>query len=1113
MKLLHRSLIEASKRIIAKRTARTASPDTRRPPHTINSPFNISHPHKTSSTPHLYILARTTAEGAIRKVSLTTYNDDGTIQSPGDSTGYIACSCPNASDTSQHNQARLIPGTDEPILKQGEHFVASTIVFPNTTAEAPLQRGIDLLVKLPEGITSADKLPRDKVLDEMHNALHDFGPIDIADQIYSVRFADKALGIRSLPSAPSQSQDHSDGDITENRANLASAWKKSYTESRSQPPSPILSMASGRQRQKAFNPYHVPHEYMSLEPLPTQPPILVWTPHPNLAPSLDMALRKWDPALKLPMEKIKPSHKALICAAQPHCTKIEAVIGTEAMNTALQQITTYQMGTAEIGDIRTAILGGEKPKALRTRHIMDAPSAVHGLLQSITSGKALETDEDDDLGTDSTSDTPSESRYSGNPSNWKRRPNRRTQRKYNNHSDSSDSQSKHRTHQQTTACPICQLMFANPTAALQHVAQAHQSTPTPQTHNTPKNRDNTNNEKILKASQYNDNFVQVNLVDDDMAHFFQATAQTAKDPATNTRETRYIAPRFPNTIYDIEKLVAFENIPQKEVDVWYKAFQQVSQAKQLGSYRTYHTHNIGIENTSASLLIRGQKDTLNILKNQAPTLYPQRIAELNTHLVTRWFHNQRVYCLQNRIEWCSWFEICITDKTAGREIYDRIMARLTAHPSALDVLKTVSSFIEYTVTQLLPHPVPFYQRRQEIIDMHTSQLNSAVPSVDFTRQHLDANAEELKYLHPRYDATGNQSTQAANLLQATITDEILHEIIAQSPFFGRLHHLYLSDSQFQDIRQVPRAKILADLAKLIALDQATGQSPGVTTMKTTFKSEQHAKEPIRCKACQALNVTCSDKHCKLHQPTLTSTQAQRMKYNQQNPAVLKANCPSCLNKTNTTNSSPKRRSRRSRSNTRSPHPKDNEQKQRHQKTNGSRSNSRSRYPHEKNQTRPSPPPTRVRAILTNPERSSYDNNNGETPRMQTQQTERRPYRETYNEHPPQSETTNNPQQAQSNNSHQQDEWRYANQNYHRSPYRQRWHQRSPTPNTRHDNYRPRSKSPYHRSNSPHTYRPRSQSANRYPPRSPPPHRFPRSRSVSNDPARRQRKQTPSDHQQ
>ena len=1101
MKLLHRTLIEASKRIITKRTTRTASPDTRRPPHTINSPFNISHPHKASSKPHLYILARTTTEGAIRKVSLTTYNDDGTIQSPGDSTGFIACSCPNASDASQHNHARLIPNTDQPTLKPGEHFVASTIVFPNVASEEPLQRGIDIFVKLPDGIRAAEELPRDRVLDEMHNALHDFGSTDIADQIYSIRFADKALSVMPLPSAPNRTpgntpSDTSDDNITEHRANLSKSWTKGYPESPSQPLPPTMSMNPRRHKQTAFNPYHVNHEYITLDP---QPQILVWTPHPNLAPSLDMALKKWDPALKLPMEKIKPSHKALICTAQPQCTKIEAVIGTEAMNTALQQITTYQMGKAELGDIRTATLGGEKPKALRTRHIMDAPPAVYGLLQSITTNKATETDDDYDAGADS--DTQSESKHSEKSANWDNRPSRRTQRRHNNHSDSSDSQMRHKPYQQATACPICQMMFANPTAALQHVAQAHQDTPRTKTHNTPKKTDNTNNDKILKASQYNDNFVQVNLTDDDVAHFFQATAQTAKDPATNTRETRYIAPRFPNTIYDIEKLVAFENIPQKEMDAWYKAYQQVSQAKQLGSYRTYHTHNIGIENTSASLLIRGQKDTLNILKTQAPTLYPQRIAELNTHLVTRWFHNQRVYCLQNRIEWCSWFEICITERTAGREIYDRIMARLTAHPSAIDVLKTVSSFIEYTVTQLLPHPVPFYQRRQEIIDMHTSQLNSAVPSIDFTRQHLDANAEELKYLHPRYDATGTQTTQASNLLQATITDEILHEIIAQSPFFGRLHHLYLSDSQFQDIRQVPRAKILADLAKLIALDQATGQSPGVTTMKTTFKAGQQVREPYRCKACQALNVTCSDKHCKLHQPTITSTQAQRMKHNlQQNPAVLKANCPRCQNQQNTPSNSPKRRNSRGRSNTKSPHQKDKEQNQGRRQKNESRSNSRSRDSRKKNQS----PPTRVRTILSNPERS-HNNNNEETQRMQSQQTERRPYRETYKDAPPHQETTND--------THQQDEWRYANQNHQRPPYRQRWQQRSPTPNTRHDNYRPRSKSPYYRSNSPRPYRPRSQSANRYPPRSPPTNRFPRSRSVSNDSARKQNKQTPSDQQQ
>ena len=1105
MKLLHRSLIEASKRLINKRATRTSSPDDRRAPHNIDSPFNISHPHRASSTPHLYILARTTPEGAIRKVSLTTHNDDGSIQSPGDATGYIVCSCPNASDASQHNHARLIPNpmTGEPTLKEGEHFVASTIVFPNVTSEAPLNRGIDLLIKLPDGTKAAEDLPRADVLDEMHKALHDFGSTDINDQIYSVRFTSKALGIISPPPTPAEGPGDYRAEVTEHRANLAQNWRKGYTEEESRTPSPTLSIGAWRQ-QRAFNPYHEP-QYLSIDPPPA---ILVWTTLPHLAMALEIAIKQWDPAQLhlLRLDKIGPEHKGIIVKHQNTTAIIDAVMDDNSLTMAMRQTKKLRIGSEQLEDIRVATLSGEKPKAMKTQHIMTAPPAFYGILQSYLEAAPAQSEgnmeRDRTTENDTQSDSQPESRRSQSESRRSGRSHRSRLNRRQRRQEQTGPREPHprREDQQLSACPVCHMLFANPEATLKHVTQEHlNEARSGHTTAAPHNKTPT----ILKASQYNDDFVQVNLSNDQMANFFQATAESARDPTTNTRESRYIAPRFPNTIYDVEKLVAFDNIPQKEMEVWYKAFQQVTQSKQMGSYRTYQNHNIGVENTAASLLINGKKDTLNILKNQAPTIFPQKIAELNTHLVTRWFHNQRVYCLQNRIEWVSWFDICISERTAGREIYEQIMARLTAHPSTIDVLKTVSSYVENTVMQLLPHPVPFYQRRQEIIDMHASQLNSAIPSIDFTRQRLDADAEELKYLHPRYE-TSSQSTQASNLLQDTITDEILHQIVAESPFARRLQHLYLSDSTFQDIKQVPKAKILADLAKLIALDQATANHPaGATTMKTTLSSGPRAKQPARCKACQALNVKCPQDHCRLHQPTITQPQAQAIRQSGRNPAVFKQNCTGCqsVNTNNTSRNSPNR-SGRAPSRSKSPGEYRSKQKQER-----NRSTSRTRGETTKRNEKHKSPQPKVRAILTNYDRQNdrqstnigeRDNNPREW-KQQTTETEGR--RRSHYSEPPQRERDDRDHQ-----SGDQWKWNYARESGRSSP-RPRWQQRSPTPNTRPYQQRRRSNSPQYRNDSPHTYRPRSQSTGRYPMRDQ--HdRFPRNRSSSNDPYKTPRSQTP-----
>ena len=131
MRNLHSTLIRATKKIINQRLKRTNSPDARRAPHTIDSPFNIPHPHAQTDKPALYILVKTTPQGILKKVSLPVRDESGHITSLGDAAGIIACSCDNPSDPSEnHNTARLIAHWDV-TLKPKEHYVSSPLIFPN----------------------------------------------------------------------------------------------------------------------------------------------------------------------------------------------------------------------------------------------------------------------------------------------------------------------------------------------------------------------------------------------------------------------------------------------------------------------------------------------------------------------------------------------------------------------------------------------------------------------------------------------------------------------------------------------------------------------------------------------------------------------------------------------------------------------------------------------------------------------------------------------------------------------------------------------------------------------------------------------------------------------
>ena len=87
---------------------------------------------------------------------------------------------------------------------------------------------------------------------------------------------------------------------------------------------------------------------------------------------------------------------------------------------------------------------------------------------------------------------------------------------------------------------------------------------------------------------------------------------------------------------------------------------------------------------------------------------------------------------------------------------------------------------------ILPVQIPYSQRRAEIVAMHMTQLNSAVPSVEFTRQYLDSHAIELKFLHVSANAATPLTQEEELRLQTTIAEELLHEILAGTAFFSRL---------------------------------------------------------------------------------------------------------------------------------------------------------------------------------------------------------------------------------------------------------------------------------------------------------------------------------------
>ena len=1080
MRNLHSTFIRATKKIINQRLNRTNSPDARRAPHTIDSPFNIPHPHLQALVPSLYILVKTTAQGILKKVSLPIRDEQQSITSPGDSAGYIACACQNPNDPSDHhNVARLIAGDQStvPTLSPSEHFVSSPLVFPNILIQDPLENnGTHILVKLPDHIKTVEQLSREQVLECVHQVLNDFGPTEVADNVYTERFTVKALGIQ--PSAPTlrqttdqpeepSVQDRENEQQTFHRAQLSKNWVKSYTEKRERKHSggrtSSRSRSESEQEDQHRERYEIP-SYISPEPPQS---VILWASQAHIAPAIDLAFQKWNPTVDVPTEHIRRQDRAIVITPGTAHAKMMAISTEPNKSFAIANLSQYYKTEAEAGRVRVGLLIPVAMKHIKMDYLTNIPMEIYDTVREIlhtTQGGTYGNPRSDSENTRSQEVTSADENWDEKWDHYDLQNRPRGERGRENRPGSRNKEKKHKTPTQPTAtCPHCKAMFLNATAALKHVQDQHQNT-TESQNQTNTEKEKMGKPKILKASQYQDSYIQISLPNDEAAHFFTATAQTMKDPRTNTIETRYIAPRFPESILAIEDMVAFKNVATKEFQKWFKAYQQITNAKKMGSYRTYQNHNIGLENSYTALMIAGQKDKITTLKANAPTLYPTKISELNEHLVTSFFHNQRIYCLESRIEWSSWYELCFSERTIGREILERVQSRLTSYPTAFETLKSMSSFVEHIVTSLLPVQVPYSQRRIEIINMHTSQLNSAVPTVDFTRQHIDSHAVELRFLHPAANSAVPLSTEQESRLQDNIVDELLHEILAGTPFFGRLNQLYLPNPQYQDIRRVPKAKILEDLARIIATDRTTGANTATATRMTSTYKIATTKEPARCTACAALNTTCAPNHCRLHQPTWTPNEVKNIQRNHMNPFRRKADCNQCQEELirkgiaglKTHSNKEEHKKSKSDQRNRSPRKSPSRSRSREKKEfRRSRSNSRTR---ESKNNKP-----QVRTILS---RSPGD-------------TERREYEKKNEGRPP---YWNPATSGERQRSQQESDWTYArgrSPGYQRQPSQTRWQQRSPSPRDRIGANRLRSRSPrspHNRGYSP--YRSRSQSDHR-----------------------------------
>ena len=367
------------------------------------------------------------------------------------------------------------------------------------------------------------------------------------------------------------------------------------------------------------------------------------------------------------------------------------------------------------------------------------------------------------------------------------------------------------------------------------------------------------------------------------------------------KRRHFASPHFTESVRQAEVDLAFDNIPEREFLAWARAYSELSTRSALGRIQTAKL-KIGVRNTLEALQARGRREVITTIRMNAPVLTPQRISELNSQAVTQYFHELRVYVLQSAVQWDSFYAFTINQRTIGEAIFSQLNISLGAHPTLKDFSTRVSTYIESLVLRLVPAQESYWLRHDDIVHQHISQLTSTIPTAEFLKINLDAHAAQLAFLHPFVKKIKNSPTGGTQDQIRTMNESIslglLHKILQSTPYATQLSMIYIGQTTFKTLTDVPKATLIQDLDQII-LTEREKQITSAATVRTRAPQKESKQPKLRnlqkCDICTQFKLSClaSENHCRIrnHQPK-SPRMAEYVKANTVK-FHLRQNCKKC----------------------------------------------------------------------------------------------------------------------------------------------------------------------------------------------------------------------------
>ena len=413
--------------------------------------------------------------------------------------------------------------------------------------------------------------------------------------------------------------------------------------------------------------------------------------------------------------------------------------------------------------------------------------------------------------------------------------------------------------------------------------------------NTQKNK--SLNEGILQKQIYQPTIIDQLDCPPAYITFWNLRAFTRRISKKDKPMSRFVAPKFPINMLELEKEVNYPGMLSDEYTSYAKAYQNLASQKDYASVDQYSQFQVGVINSAHDLAVLGKLQIFNDLQKQAPQLETKTLSTLTEAALQAFFFQARCYMLTSSIPWDSFPEFFLTTAALGPDILTRVNNALLGYPTHRKVLRTLSTFIERIIRTLLPAQESYNDAEARIIEEHKAHLLGPSPNIDHTRTMLQSDSRDLVTKSPYYKQVQNEiPDESKRLMIEAEKTNLLHKIIANTVYEAKLYKLLIASDSYTTINTVPYNVLLDHLQNLIIADKKS-EVALVHANRLSRTSRSTLRSSMRSPTQRSLSSKSRqrrERDTRDTQRRSTSRSPKPTHSRQQSPRYLQEKCDLCL---------------------------------------------------------------------------------------------------------------------------------------------------------------------------------------------------------------------------